>query len=205
MKYLVTTPWWLRMFYPGCLWEMPVKGNKVYLSFDDGPHEIATPFVLDILKKFDAKATFFCIGKNVAANPSLYRRITEEGHAVGNHTQHHLNGWKTDNTAYYDDIAQAAGLIKSDYFRPPYGRISFSQVSHLKKNMKLQPVMWSVISGDFDKDISGDQCVENVIRNMRPGSIIVFHDSARAYDKISYALPKVMEEIKRRGWVGEKL
>ena len=117
------------MFYPGCLWEMPVKGNKVYLSFDDGPHETATPFVLDILKKFDAKATFFCIGKNVAANPSLYRRITEEGHAVGNHTQHHLNGWKTDNTAYYDDIAQAAGFIKSGYFRPPYGRISFSQVS----------------------------------------------------------------------------
>ncbi len=205
MRYLVTTPWWLRMFYPGCIWEMPAEGNKVYLTFDDGPHEMATPFVLDTLKQYDARASFFCIGKNVVAHPAIYRRIIEHGHTTGNHTYHHLNGWKTDNSAYYHDISNAAEYIRSGYFRPPYGRLRFSQVKHLKTNMNLQPVMWSVLSGDFDQNISNEQCTDNVIRNMRPGSIIVFHDSARAFDKITYALPKVMEEIKKRGWVTEKL
>ena len=205
MKYLVTTPWWLRILYPGCLWEMPTAGNKVYLSFDDGPHELATPFVLDILKEYNAKASFFCIGKNVAANASLYQRIIDEGHTAGNHTYHHLNGWKTDNASYYEDISKAAELIPSVYLRTPYGRIRFSQVRHLLGNMKLKPVMWTVLSGDFDNKISNDECTGNVIRNMRPGSIIVFHDSAKAFEKITYTLPRVLEEIRRRGWVTEKL
>ena len=205
MKYLVKTPWWLKQLYPNCLWEMPAEGNKVYLSFDDGPHETATPFVLDMLKKYDAKASFFCIGKNVVAHQSIYQRIIDEGHTVGNHTYHHVNGWKTPDAKYYEDIAMAAEWIHSGYFRPPYGRIRFSQVNFLRRNMKLQPVMWTVLSGDFDQDISTDVCANNVIRNMRPGSIIVFHDSAKALDKITYALPKVLEEIRRRGWVTEKL
>jgi peptidoglycan/xylan/chitin deacetylase (PgdA/CDA1 family) len=205
MKYLVTTPWWLRMFYPGCLWEMPSNGNNVYLSFDDGPHEKATPFVLDILKEYDAKASFFCIGKNVAAHPVIYERIISEGHAIGNHTYHHLNGWKTKNEVYYDDILAAAALISSHYFRPPYGQIRFSQVRHLKEHLKFRPVMWSVLSGDFDKNITREKCAQNVIDNMRPGSIVVYHDSAKALDKITYALPKVLDNIRKRGWVTEKL
>jgi peptidoglycan-N-acetylglucosamine deacetylase len=193
------------MIYPGCIWEMPAAGRKVYLSFDDGPHEHATAFVLDMLKKYNAKASFFCIGKNVAAHPAIYQRILEEGHAVGNHTYHHMNGWKVKNEEYYDDITKASELIDSNLFRPPYGRIRFSQVNHLKKNLQIKPVMWTLLSGDFDQSLSLAKCAQNVIRNMRPGSIIVFHDSAKAFDKIKYALPQVLEEIKLRGWVTEKL
>ncbi len=205
MKYLVKTPWWLKLLYPRCIWEMPAEGNKVYLSFDDGPHEPATTFVLDILKEYNAKASFFCIGKNVAAHPDLFQRIIAEGHTVGNHTYHHMNGWKTDNASYYEDISRAAELIPSTYFRPPYGRIRFSQISNLVRNMKLKPVMWTVLSGDFDNGISNEDCTRNVTRKMRPGSIIVFHDSAKAFEKITYTLPIVLEEIRRRGWVTEKL
>ena len=205
MKYLVKTPWWLKMLYARCLWEMPAEGNKLYLSFDDGPHERATIFVLDMLKKYEAKASFFCIGKNVAANPAIYARIVEEGHTVGNHTYQHMDGWKNPNGAYFEDIRKTAELVPSSYFRPPYGKIRWSQVKWLASEMKLRTVMWTILSGDFDPKISGDDCVNNVIRNMRPGSIIVFHDSAKAFDKINYALPKVLEEIKRRGWVTEKL
>jgi len=205
MKYLVKTPWWLKMLYARCLWEMPADGNKVYLSFDDGPHEQATVFVLDMLKKYDAKASFFCIGKNVAANPGIYARIVEEGHTVGNHTYQHMDGWKNPNGAYFQDIRKTAELVSSPYFRPPYGKIRWSQVKWLASEMNLRTVMWTILSGDFDSKISGDDCANNVTRNMRPGSIIVFHDSAKAFDKINYALPKVLEEIKRRGWVTEKL
>ena len=205
MKYLVRTPWWLKLLYPQCIWEMPAEGNKLYLSFDDGPHEEATPFVLDLLKQFNAKASFFCIGNNVAKYPAIYQRILEEGHGVGNHTYHHKNGWKTGNEAYYADISMGSEIIHSRIFSPPYGKIRFSQISHLKQQMHLQPVMWSVLSGDFDLELSADDCARNVIRNMRPGSIIVFHDSAKAFEKIKYALPKVLEEIKKRGWVTEKL
>lgn len=193
------------MLYARCLWEMPADGNKVYLSFDDGPHEQATVFVLDMLKKYDAKASFFCIGKNVAANPGIYARIVEEGHTVGNHTYQHMDGWKNPNGAYFQDIRKTAELVSSPYFRPPYGKIRWSQVKWLASEMKLRTVMWTILSGDFDSNISGDDCANNVTRNMRPGSIIVFHDSAKAFDKINYALPKVLEEIKRRGWVTEKL
>jgi len=193
------------MLYARCLWEMPADGNKVYLSFDDGPHEQATVFVLDMLKKYDAKASFFCIGKNVAANPGIYARIVEEGHTVGNHTYQHMDGWKNPNGAYFQDIRKTAELVSSPYFRPPYGKIRWSQVKWLASEMNLRTVMWTILSGDFDSKISGDDCANNVTRNMRPGSIIVFHDSAKAFDKINYALPKVLEEIKRRGWVTEKL
>jgi len=193
------------MLYARCLWEMPADGNKVYLSFDDGPHELATVFVLDMLKKYDAKASFFCIGKNVAANPGIYARIVEEGHTVGNHTYQHMDGWKNPNGAYFQDIRKTAELVSSPYFRPPYGKIRWSQVKWLASEMNLRTVMWTILSGDFDSKISGDDCANNVTRNMRPGSIIVFHDSAKAFDKINYALPKVLEEIKRRGWVTEKL
>lgn len=184
---------------------MPSEGNKVYLTFDDGPHEEATPFVLDLLRQYQTRASFFCIGKNVQANPSLYQRILDEGHSVGNHTYNHKNGWSVSNNEYFDDISKTAELVHSPYFRPPYGRIRFSQVSYLLSDLKLQPVMWSLLSGDFDDKISGEQCTENVMKNMEPGSIIVFHDSGKAYEKIRYTLPRILDEIKRRGWVTEKL
>ena len=120
MRYFVKTPWWLKKIYPHRLWQVATKEKIIYLSFDDGPHPVVTPFVLDELKKYNAKATFFCIGKNVVDYPVLYNKIIDEGHQVGNHTQHHLNGWKTNNETYLSDVALAAKNIQSNLFRPPY-------------------------------------------------------------------------------------
>ncbi len=144
--YLVKTPWWLRMIYSGYTWRMPSTEKTIYLSFDDGPHEIATPFVLDTLKQYNAKASFFCIGKNVRLHREIYQRILQEGHAVGNHTENHLNGWHTPNNEYLNNIQQAEEVIQSNLFRPPYGRIKRSQAKALNK----QIIMWDVLSGDFD-------------------------------------------------------
>ncbi len=174
----------------------------MYLTFDDGPHEAATPFVLDVLKQHDAKGSFFCIGKNVVAHPELYRRIREEGHAVGNHTYNHLNGWKTENDAYLEDVAKAAAVIDSGLFRPPYGRISRYQARHLSQAMDREAklVMWSVLSGDFDPRISGEQCLRNVLRNVKPGSVVVFHDSAKAMPLLEYTLPRVCAFLVEKGY-----
>jgi len=160
------------------------KRKMVYLSFDDGPHPVATPFVLDLLKKYQAKATFFCIGKNVAAYPDIYRRILDEGHAVGNHTHNHLNGWKTKDAVYLADISEAGKHIDSPLFRPPYGRITSFQAKHIAKamkNEKARVIMWDVLSGDFDESLSPQQCSENVVLNAGKGSVIVFHDSEKPF------------------------
>jgi peptidoglycan/xylan/chitin deacetylase (PgdA/CDA1 family) len=202
--YLVTAPWLLKKIYSRCIWEMPADGNRVYLSFDDGPHPEATPLVLDLLARFNAKATFFCIGKNVERYPHLFARIVDEGHAVGNHTHRHMNGWKHTDSDYFADIRKAAEHIPSMLFRPPYGRIRLRQARALEA-IGMRPVMWSVLSGDFDIAISGAKCADNVMKNMRPGSIIVFHDSQKAMPRMQYALPLVLEEIYKRGWVAEKL
>jgi peptidoglycan/xylan/chitin deacetylase (PgdA/CDA1 family) len=205
MFYPVGIPWWIRKIYRHCIWDMPGDGNKIYLSFDDGPHPMATGFVLDLLKEYQAKATFFCIGKNVAAHTGLYQRIIAEGHRIGNHSLTHVNGWKTNDRDYINDIRAAAALIDSDLFRPPYGRVRFSQLRKLRSELQMKPVMWSVLSGDFDTGISPEQCAGNVVRHMRPGSIVVFHDSQKALEKLKYALPLVLAEIRKRGWVTETL
>ncbi len=180
---------------------MPAYDNKIYLSFDDGPHPVATPFVLDLLKEYNARASFFCIGKNVDNHPDIYKRIIQEGHRTGNHTFTHANGWKTGTEEYIREIRKTSGLISSDLFRPPYGRVRFSQLRKIRNELGMKTVMWSLLSGDFDPAISPARCAENVLRNMKPGSIIVFHDSEKALDKLRHALPLVLEEIKKRGWV----
>lgn len=205
MFYPVSIPWWIRKIYRQCIWEMPGDGNKIYLSFDDGPHPVATGFVLDLLKEYDARATFFCIGKNVAAHPGLYQRIVAEGHRIGNHSFSHVNGWKTSDRDYINDIRSAAALIDTDLFRPPYGRVRFSQLRMLRHELQMKPVMWSVLSGDFDPSISLEQCAVNVLRHMKPGSIVVFHDSQKALEKLKYTLPLVLAEIRKRSWVTEIL
>jgi len=204
MFYLTSSPWWLRRLYPDCLWEMPPEDGKVYLTFDDGPHPEATPLVLDMLAAAGAKASFFCIGDNVRKYPEIYQRIVQEGHRVGNHSYHHLNGWKTNNGAYLKDIQEAQTLIDSDLYRPPYGRIRRAQI-HALRNMGMKPVMWSLLSGDFDPGITDAKCAENVLRNLAPGHIVVFHDSKKALQKIKYTLPLVLQLISERRWVAEKL
>lgn len=157
--------------------------------------------VLDELKRYNAKATFFCIGKNVALFPDVYQRILDEGHAVGNHTQNHLNGWKSDDEVYLNDIEEAKKHIDSCLFRPPYGRISNFQIKQLaKERFKLKVVMWSVLSGDFDKEISNEDCSNNVILNAKSGSIVVFHDSEKAQEKMLFALPKVLNYFSQLGY-----
>ena len=159
MKYLVTSPWWLRLCYPAkAEWHYRNTGKTLFLSFDDGPHPVITNQVLDYLKKYDAKATFFCIGKNVVSFPETYQRILDEGHAIGNHSYRHLNGWKTDTVTYMADIRNAASWIDSNLFRPPYGCIRPFQGYLLRKaKHPFRIIMWDVLSGDFDEQISGEQ------------------------------------------------
>lgn len=216
--YLVKIPWFVKALYPTLVWEMPATDKAIYLSFDDGPHETATPFVLDMLKQYQAKASFFCIGKNVAAYPAIYQRILLEGHRTGNHTHNHLNGWKTDDAAYLQNIATAAQYIDSNLFRPPYGRITRFQARLLgqhqaatgmnKKNkggvtlplQSFRVIMWTVLSGDFDTGLSPEKCLQHVIMNTKPGSIVVFHDSTKAWERLEYALPRVLEYFSARGY-----
>ncbi len=209
--YIVKTPWWLRALYPSLIWRLPAAEKVIYLTFDDGPHEIATPFVLDVLKQYNAKATFFCIGKNVLQHAEIYAQVIAEGHAVGNHTAHHANGWKVDDEKYMQEITEAAECIHSNLFRPPYGRIKRSQIKQLQKrannNSTLQStklpfkiIMWDILSGDFDVTLGKEVCYKNVVSNTVPGAIIVFHDSAKAWDRLSYALPLVMEYFTKKGY-----
>ena len=203
MQYFIKTPWWLKKIYPDRLWDIATNENIIYLTFDDGPHPVATPFVLNALKKYNAKATFFCIGKNVLQYPAIYNRILDEGHQVGNHTQHHLNGWKTHTTIYLADVAEASTYINSNLFRPPYGRIKASQVKGIGESLKKKSakiVMWDVLSGDFDESLSKEKCLNNVISKTRPGSIIVFHDSEKAFPRLKYTLPVFLEIFAKKGF-----
>ena len=200
--YLIKTPFWLRAIYSNCTWKMPAKDKVIYLTFDDGPDPEATPFVLATLKKFNAKATFFCIGNNVLKHPNIYEAVLKDGHRVGNHTYDHLNGWETDNHLYIENIKDAMNMIESNLFRPPYGRIKKSQIKLLKQadNLPNQIIMWDVLSGDFDLKIDGETCARNVIKNTVPGSIIVFHDSQKAWDRMTIALPIVLEYFSNLGY-----
>jgi peptidoglycan-N-acetylglucosamine deacetylase len=208
--YLIKTPWWLKALYPKFIWNINVANKVLYLTFDDGPHPTATPFVLNELKKYNAKATFFCIGKNVVEQPIIYQQILDEGHAVGNHTYNHLNGWKTNDEEYVQNIQAAAKVIDSHLFRPPYGRITRFQARLVESqfkisNLKFKIIMWDVLSGDFDTNITPQKCLANVVLHAKQGSIILFHDSTKAWDRMSYALPKVLEHFSKEGYRFERI
>lgn len=202
MRYIVTTPWWLRMLFPANLtWRIPATEKIIYLTFDDGPNPVATPFVLDELKKYNAKATFFCIGKNVQEQPELYQRIFTDGHRVGNHTHNHLNGFHTKDELWLQNVKEAAKWIDSDLFRPPYGKIRSFPAKVLKEsNPPFQIIMWDVLSADFDTSISPQKCLDNVTKHTKPGSIIVFHDSEKAFPNLRFALPEVLKLFSGEGY-----
>jgi len=200
MFYLVKTPWWLKRLYPGCIWELPDAEKTIYLTFDDGPHPEATPLVLDLLQRYAARATFFCIGKNVEAYPEIYARILNAGHKVGNHTWHHVNGWKIRDKLYFEDIDRAKKYIDSDLFRPPYGKISHFQSQQLRRRLGYRIVMWTVLSGDFDVKLSPERCTENVLLNAGAGSVVVFHDSTKALPRMRVALEKTLEFFAEKGF-----
>jgi peptidoglycan-N-acetylglucosamine deacetylase len=202
-KYFVKTPWLVKRFFSSYIWSLPADDNAVYLTFDDGPHPEITPWVLAQLNEHDAQATFFCVGNNVQQYPEVYKKIVTAGHAVGNHTYHHLNGWKNDDKKYLADISKAAELIDSNFFRPPYGRIKNSQAVKLSQALQREEsciVMWDVLSADFDTSISPEQCLYNVLENVSAGSIIVFHDSEKAFNSLKYALPGTLKYLKQEGF-----
>ena len=202
-KYWVRTPWWLKMAFPKDLvWEMPAENEpSVYITFDDGPHPSATPFALEQLAKYNAKATFFCVGENVTRYPDVYNQILQQGHTTANHTFNHMNGWKTGTDTYLRNIDKAEEHIHSTLFRPPYGRIKRSQAKMIgERHPGWKIIMWDVLAGDFDKQITPEQCLDNVLSNIKPGSIIVFHDSDKAWERMSYTLPLVLGYCSKQNW-----
>ncbi len=201
MVYFVRTPGWIKKLFPKFIWEMKAEGQCLYLSFDDGPHPEHTSFVLDELKKYNAKATFFCVGNNVKLFPEIYRRIIDEGHAVGNHTFNHVSGKKTADIDYIRSVTDAAAYIDSDIFRPPYGQIKKFQAKLLMEMKRpFRIIMWTVLSGDFDPGINAKRCLENVLLKAKSGSVVVFHDSEKASEKMRAVLPEVLKSFADRGF-----
>lgn len=205
--YFITSNYLMRSLYPKRYWKINTRGEKkIYLTFDDGPHPEVTPFVLAELKKYNAKATFFCTGKNVKKYPETYERILKRDHAVGNHTFSHLNGWKTSDEEYLQDIAEASKYINTKLFRPPYGRMKKSQERLFYKEFpKNKIIMWDVLSADFDQNIPDERCVKNVTRNTGQGSIVVFHDSEKSYDHLKYSLPLILQYFARKDFIFKRL
>ena len=189
--------------YPELLWKVRVKSNIIYLTFDDGPHPEITPKVLNILASFNAKASFFCVGDNVRKYPETFGQVVSAGHAVGNHTFHHIKGWSTPNAAYFEDVKACNALVHPSLFRPPYGRLKPSQVKYLKESYQL--VMWSVISYDYDQKISPEKCLKIATKRTRAGDIVVFHDSQKAEKNLLYALPGFLEHFSAQGHQFEAL
>lgn len=198
MMYFVKTPKLVQALMPAYLWNVPTEEKILYLSFDDGPIPEVTPWVLDTLRAYGAKATFFCVGENVQRHPAIFRRLLAEGHSAGNHTFNHLNGWHTDNRVYFNNIRHCARLVRSNLFRPPYGRLLPAQRAFLERHYHI--VMWDVLSGDFDARISAEQCLENVLNHARPGSIVVLHDSLKTDAKLRFMLPRLLDHFTTEGY-----
>lgn len=197
--YLVKTPNFIQTMFPNFVWSIPNAEKAIYLTFDDGPIPEVTPWVLELLNEYDAKGTFFCVGENVEKHPDLHQHVISDGHVVGSHTYNHLNGWSTDNIKYFHNVRRGAYEVKSELFRPPYGKLLPKQAMFLQRHYNI--IMWDVLSGDFDENISKERCLENVIKNTSDGSIVVFHDSLKAKEKLQYVLPKVLEHFSELGYV----
>ncbi len=204
--YTVKTPWLLKKLYPKLRWNTENSEHCLYITFDDGPIPIVTPFVLNILKQYNVKASFFCIGDNVRKYPAIFKQIKIDGHAVGNHTFNHLNGWKTDDSTYLNNFRLADDLIRSKLFRPPYGKIKRRQIQLLKNQFPdLQIVMWSILTGDFDLGLKPEVCLKNVLKKTCGGDIIVFHDSLKAFDRLEYVLPCALAYWSAQGYTFKTL
>jgi peptidoglycan/xylan/chitin deacetylase (PgdA/CDA1 family) len=201
--YLIKTPQFIQNLFPNFTWRIPTEEKVLYLTFDDGPIPEVTPWVMEQLEKFRAKATFFCVGDNIRKYPNVFEQVLAAGHAVGNHTFNHLNGWATENIPYFHNVRHGASMVHSMLFRPPYGHLKPKQAQFLQRHYRI--VMWDVLSGDFDPAISGEQCLHNVVDNAQRGSIIVFHDSIKAEEKLRYTLPLVLEHFAERGYRFEAL
>ncbi|CDF77923.1 polysaccharide deacetylase (CE4) [Formosa agariphila KMM 3901] len=196
----VRSPKFIKGIFPNYVWDVPLLDSKtIYLTFDDGPNPEITPWVLQTLKSYNAKATFFCIGDNVRKYPDVFQNTIQAGHKIGNHTFNHLKGWKTHTDVYIDNVEKAAEIIPSKLFRPPYGKIKNKQAKILTQ-LGYKIVMWSIISFDWEHNLSGEDCLKNVIKHTEDGHIIVFHDSIKASKNMQYVLPKVLEYFSAKGY-----
>ncbi len=225
LYYFIKTPNIIQRIFKNYVWSFSITNpneKSIYLTFDDGPTPEITEWTLNKLKEFNAKATFFCIGKNANNHPTIFQKIITDGHSIGNHTNNHLNGWKSGNAIYYNNIDVAENTFKSqiptnnqqpttnnqqlftNLFRPPYGKIKSRQAKQLiKKGYKI--IMWDVLSADFDQHISKEKCLENVLENTKNGSIIVLHDSVKAEKNMKYVLPKILEHFSQKEFVFKRI
>lgn len=199
----------LKKIYPKFIWELPNDEKKIYLTFDDGPIPEVTEWVLKELQNYNAKATFFCIGENVQKHPHVFIKILKDDHAVGNHTFNHLNGWKTKLKDYLVNVDVCKkqleiNLCQTNLFRPPYGKIKLAQAKEITQ-LGYKIVMWDIISKDYDKNTNKETCVDNVLNAIKPGSIIVMHDSVKAFSNLEYALPVLLKKLTEKGFIFEKL
>lgn len=215
----VSPPRALKIFYPGLVWRINTKEKTIYLTFDDGPVAGITPWVLEQLQLYNAKATFFCIGENIKRHPDIFKSIIAGGHAVGNHTYNHLNGWKTKTADYIANINKCQEQISPlvphpssliPFFRPPYGMITKSQIRHLHSpsselRTNYSIIMWDVLSYDFDKNILPEKVLHNVISKTKAGSIVVFHDSIKAEKNLRIVLPQVLNYFSEQGFSFERI
>ena len=203
--YPIRTPRIIQRIFSNYTWCFHTTKKEIFLTFDDGPTPKVTEFVLDNLEKHNAKATFFCIGKNIVNHPIIFRRIYNAGHSIGNHTHNHYNGWKYSTKEYLSNIELTESHIQKEYnfkttlFRPPYGKITPEQTKELRKK-GYNTILWSVLSADFDNSISKEKCLENVLKNTKSGDIVVFHDSLKASEKLYYVLPKILAYYSEKGF-----
>lgn len=202
--YWVKTNWLIKRLFRRLIWSVNTTDRAVYITFDDGPIPEITSWVLEQLQKHNCKATFFCIGENVARNPEIVLQLVQAGHRVGNHTQNHLNGWKTKTIEYERNIIDCQKQLDNSkgkdqlplLFRPPYGKIKSSQITAATQ-LGYKIIMWDILSADFDMTISQEKCLQNTLTRIQPGSIIVFHDSIKAFKNLQYVLPKTLEYLQQ--------
>ncbi|MFQ3575482.1 MAG: polysaccharide deacetylase family protein [Cytophagales bacterium] len=200
------TPKLLKWIYGDLLWEVNTTEKVVYLTFDDGPIPEVTPFVLETLRMFNAKATFFCVGENVVKHPDVFQQLIDDGHTVGNHTHNHVKGWEKKTADYVENIMLCEKAIEKQskkLFRPPYGRITRNQINVVKQDYTI--VMWDVLSADYEKSVSAESCLKNTLFHTKPGSIVLFHDHQKTYEKIKFVLPRYLNEMSKRGFRFEAL
>lgn len=198
MLYIHKTPWVVQKVFSGLEWKGIPESKKIYLTFDDGPIPEITPWIIDVLKDFDAKATFFCVGENVKNHPEIFSKIIKNGHSVGNHTYSHINGFNHSPELYLENVAKCNELIQSNLFRPPYGKLTWRQYIQLKKKYRI--IMWDVLSGDFDSSMSASDCIKAIKKYVRPGSIVVLHDNLKTIHKLKSILPEILDYFSINGF-----
>jgi peptidoglycan/xylan/chitin deacetylase (PgdA/CDA1 family) len=195
-------PKFLKKMIPDLVWDIPDR-EHVFLTFDDGPTPGVTEWILKELERFGMKATFFCLGKNVEMYPDIYQRIVDAGHKVGNHSYSHQKGWEMKSDHYVEDVDFANQLLNTDLFRPPYGRISPKQARELGERYHI--VMWDVLSRDYNRKLRPRTCLNNVIKHVKAGDIVVFHDSEKAFKNLHFALPRTLKFLQEHGMTSKAI